>query len=160
MQVPRYWRTQNSRYALVGNRCSQCGRKQFPPRGLCSECGSGDLEAFRFCGRGEVFSFSIVYQSPNGFSRQVPYAVALVRLEEGPLVASQLTSVQIDQVEIGMPVEMVTRRLSEDGSDGIVVYGYKFRPTLIPQGGLSGVQMDDLRAALMSSRPPSGTLTE
>ncbi|MGD1997258.1 MAG: OB-fold domain-containing protein, partial [Anaerolineae bacterium] len=54
----------------------------------------------------------------------------LVRLEEGPLVAAQLTDVKADQVEIGMPVEMVTRRLRAEGEEGIISYGYKFRPLL------------------------------
>ena len=157
MQVPRYWRTQSSRYQLVGVRCGACDNKEFPPRGLCTECGSSDVEAFRFCGRGEVYSFSTIRQGPNG---QVPYMVALVRLEEGPLVSSQLTGVDPDQVEIGMPVEMVTRRLNDDGPQGIVVYGYKFRPTLSPDGSVSVERIEDLRSALLSSRPPTGVLTE
>jgi uncharacterized OB-fold protein len=160
MQVPRYWRTQKSRYALVGTRCSACDRKEFPPRSLCTECGAESAEDFRFCGRGEVFSFSTIRQGPNGFSGQVPYVVALVRLQEGPLLASQLTSVDPDDVELGMPVEMVTRRLSEDGPDGIVIYGYKFRPAVVPDTGLSVERIDDLRAALLSSRPPTGILSE
>jgi uncharacterized OB-fold protein len=56
--------------------------------------------------------------------------VALVKLEEGPMVAAQLTDVDNSKVEIGMPVEMVTRKLREDGKRGMIVYGYKFRPTL------------------------------
>ena len=54
--------------------------------------------------------------------------MALVRLEEGPLVTAQLTDVSPDEVEIGMPVEMVTRKLREFGEEGVIVYGYKFRP--------------------------------
>jgi uncharacterized protein len=46
------------------------------------------------------------------------------------LVAAQLTDVEGEKIEIGMPVEMVTRRLSEDGSKGTIVYGYKFRPVI------------------------------
>jgi uncharacterized OB-fold protein len=60
----------------------------------------------------------------------VPYTVALVELDEGPLVTAQLADVDQDQVEIGMPVEMVTRKLREEGEDGLIVYGYKFRQKL------------------------------
>jgi uncharacterized OB-fold protein len=56
--------------------------------------------------------------------------VAIVKLEEGPLVTAQLTDVDNKGVKIGMPVEMVTRKLREDGDRGILVYGYKFRPVL------------------------------
>jgi uncharacterized OB-fold protein len=55
----------------------------------------------------------------------------LVKLEEGPLVTAQLTDLGSQPVEIGMPVEMVTRRLRQDGDDrGMLIYGYKFRPVL------------------------------
>ncbi|WP_416181128.1 Zn-ribbon domain-containing OB-fold protein, partial [Chloroflexus sp.] len=54
--------------------------------------------------------------------------VALVRLEEGPLVTAQLTDCDEADLAIGMPVEMVTRRLMDTGEDGVLVYGYKFRP--------------------------------
>jgi hypothetical protein len=60
-----------------------------------------------------------------------PYTVALVKLEEGPLVTAQLTDVAPNEVEIGMPVEMVTRKLRTQGDEGLIIYGYKFRPRLV-----------------------------
>jgi hypothetical protein len=71
-----------------------------------------------------------VYNAPEGYDEYVPYAVALVKLQEGPLVTAQLTDIAPDEVEIGMPVEMVTRKVREFGEDGVIVYGYKFRPVL------------------------------
>jgi uncharacterized OB-fold protein len=59
-----------------------------------------------------------------------PYTIALVKLEEGALVTAQLTDVANEEVEIGMPVEMVTRKLSTQGEEGLIIYGYKFRPQL------------------------------
>ena len=60
-----------------------------------------------------------------------PYIVALVKLEEGPMVTAQLTDVDVDQLEIGMEVEMVTRKMSDDGVEGMIIYGYKFRPPIV-----------------------------
>lgn len=60
----------------------------------------------------------------------MPYTVALIQLDEGPLVTGQLTDLDPDEVEIGMPVEMVTRKIREDGDDGLIVYGYKFRKSV------------------------------
>jgi len=58
--------------------------------------------------------------------------VALVKLDEGPIITAQLTDVDNNAVEIGMPVEMVTRKMRNDGDErGLIVYGYKFRPMLI-----------------------------
>ncbi len=130
MQVPRHWRIQKQRYSLVGEVCESCGSKIFPPRDICPECEAPAKTPFQFSGRGEVYSYSSVYHPPEGFDEFAPYTVALVKLEEGPMVAAQLTDVEREKVEIGMPVEMVTRRLREDGSKGMIVYGYKFRPVL------------------------------
>jgi hypothetical protein len=54
----------------------------------------------------------------------------MVRLEEGPLVTAQLTDVDGVEVSIGMPVEMVTRKIRENADNGYIVYGYKFRPRM------------------------------
>jgi uncharacterized OB-fold protein len=85
-------------------------------------------EPYILKGRGRVYSFSVVRQPPEGFDDQPPYLVALVRLDEGPMVTAQLTDCDPDQVAIDMPVEMVTRRLRALGPTGLIVYGYKFRP--------------------------------
>ncbi len=79
-------------------------------------------------GRGKVYSYTVMYNVPHGFEEQKPYTVALVKLDEGPMVTAQLTDVDHKAVTIGMPVEMVTRKLREDGAEGQIVYGYKFRP--------------------------------
>jgi len=121
----------DARYRLEGNRCDDCGTLFFPPRELCPECRSERLTPQRLSGRGEVYSYTTVYKGPAGFADFLPYTVALVRLEEGPLVTAQLTDVDPEEVTIGMPVEMVTRTLREYGKDGLIVYGYKFRPVLL-----------------------------
>ncbi|GIV78680.1 Zn-ribbon domain-containing OB-fold protein [Litorilinea aerophila] len=81
-------------------------------------------------GYGEVYSFSTMYTVPKGFDDQKPYTVALIKLDEGPMVTAQLTDVDPADVHIGMRVEMVTRKLREDGGEGQIIYGYKFRPVL------------------------------
>ncbi len=87
-----------------------------------------------FSGRGEVYSYTTVYDAPAGYEENAPYTVALVKLEEGPMVTAQLTDLGDQPVQIGMPVEMVTRRLRQDGDErGMIVYGYKFRPVLAQQ---------------------------
>jgi uncharacterized OB-fold protein len=78
---------------------------------------------------GRVASFSEISNPPEGFSS--PLIAALVTLDNEVTLACQLTDVTLDQVEIGMPVEMVTRFISETGPEGCLVYGYKFRPSLL-----------------------------
>jgi uncharacterized OB-fold protein len=131
MEIPRHWRLKNQRYKLVGEVCPHCEAKLFPPRDVCPECGGEAKTLFAFSGRGEVYSFTTVYDAPAGFEENAPYTVALVKLEEGPLVTAQLTDLGEDPIAIGTPVEMVTRRLRSDGDErGMLVYGYKFRPLL------------------------------
>lgn len=130
MEIPRHWRIRKQRYGLVGELCPHCAAKLFPPRDVCPECGKDAREPYQFSGRGEVFSFTTIYEPPAGLEEYAPYTVALVKLEEGPIVTAQLTDVNSD-VKIGMPVEMVTRKIRTDGDErGMIVYGYKFRPVL------------------------------
>jgi len=128
MNIPRHWRLQSQRYALVGEVCNTCGAKLFPPRDVCPECSKPAYEPYKFSGRGTVYSYSTLYQAPAGYEEYIPYTVALIKLDEGPLVTAQLADVDPADVEIGMPVEMVTRKLREEGEAGMIVYGYKFRP--------------------------------
>lgn len=130
MQTARHWRTRNQRYSLTGEVCEKCGSKIFPPRDICPDCDAPAKTPFTFSGRGKVYSFSTVYNAPAGYEDNMPYTVALVKLEEGPMVTAQLADVTPDEVEIGMPVEMVTRKLRQEGEQGVVLYGYKFRPLL------------------------------
>jgi uncharacterized OB-fold protein len=131
MEIPRHWRLKQQRYGLVGEICPHCEAKIFPPRDICPQCGGEAKTTFAFSGKGEVYSFTTIYEAPTGFDETAPYTVALVKLEEGPIVTAQLTDLGETKPEIGMPVEMVTRRLRQDGDErGMLVYGYKFRPLL------------------------------
>ena len=131
MEVPRHWRLRKQRYGLVGEVCPHCDAKLFPPRDVCPECGQEARTLYNFSGKGEVYSYTTVYDAPAGYEENAPYTVAIVKLEEGPLVTAQLTDVDGQDIRIGAPVEMVTRRLRSDGDErGLLVYGYKFRPTL------------------------------
>src|SRR4030043_235137 len=128
--LPRNWRLKKQRYSLIGEVCPNpdCEAKIFPPRDICPHCGGSAHEEYQFSGKGEVFSYTTIYDAPEGYEENAPYTVALVKLEEGPMLTAQLTDLGEKSVEIGMPVEMVTRRLRSDGDRGMLVYGYKFRP--------------------------------
>jgi scaffold protein (connect acetoacetyl-CoA thiolase and HMG-CoA synthase) len=86
-------------------------------------------EQYTFAGTGEIFSFTTLQETPENFDDQAPYMLALVKLDEGPLITAQLTDLD-DAVAIGDRVEMVTRKLTTEGARGMIVYGYKFRKVL------------------------------
>lgn len=154
--ISRNWRLQKVRYGLVGEICPK-GHLIFPPRDICPNCivESRAQTPYQFSGKGEVYSYTTIFEptnAPEGYEDQAPYTVALVRLIEeesggerieGPLVTAMLTDLDTDKpreaenqkdqrVFIGQQIEMVTRKLKEDGERGMLVYGYKFRPVLEP----------------------------
>ena len=131
MEIPRHWRLRQQRYGLVGEVCPHCEAKVFPPRDICPSCGQEARTLYAFSGKGEVYSYTTIYEAPAGYDENAPYTVALVKLNEGPMVTAQLTDLGNQPIQIGMPVEMVTRKLRQDGDErGMLVYGYKFRPVL------------------------------
>lgn len=132
MEISKHWRLSAQRYQLVGETCEHCGASIFPPRDVCPDCAKPAQELFAFSGKGEVYSFTTVLDAPEGFEEQAPYIVALVKLDEGPMLTAQLSDLD-GQPQIGMRVEVVTRKLRTDGDAGIIVYGYKFRPELARQ---------------------------
>jgi uncharacterized OB-fold protein len=75
-----------------------------------------------------VFSFTVIRVAPEGFETFTPYIVGLIMLDEGVKVTSQIVDCDIEDVYIGMPVESCFRKLRTDGKDGIICYGFKFRP--------------------------------
>jgi uncharacterized OB-fold protein len=127
--LARNWRLKEQRYQLVGNRCTVCGTRFFPPRTVCTECRSTSFEPFQYSGKGEIYSYTTLRQAPAGFENQAPYSIAMIKLDEGVMVEAQLTDVSPDDIEIGQRVEMVTRKLREEGEAGLIIYGYKFRPS-------------------------------
>ncbi len=133
MHIARNWRVKKQRYSLQGETCHHCGTKVFPPRDICPECAKPAYDPLQLSGQGEVYSHTTVYDAPVGFQHQAPYSLALVRLDEGPMLTAQLTDIDPKEVHIGMPVEMVTRKLSVEGDEGLIQYGYKFRPRMMTQ---------------------------
>ncbi len=129
MSVPRYWRNEIPRYRLQGEQCSECGAKYFPARPICI-CGSTSFKPHKLAERGEVVTWTTILNPPIGYERFVPYVVALIELEDGYKLLSQVVDVAPEEVTAGMKVEAVFRKVKEDGKDGIIHYGYKFRPII------------------------------
>ena len=125
MDLAKHWRQRAARYRLEGQRDRLSGVVRFPPE---SGRATEQWEPYTLSGVGTVYSFTVVRQPPAGYEEQTPYLMALVKLADGPMITAQLTDCDPEQVTIDMPVEQVTRRLRDLGPDGLIVYGYKFRP--------------------------------
>ena len=124
MQLAKHWRLKSQRYRLEAVRNRETGEVIFPPPPITGP----QHESMSLLGVGEVWSFTEIKNGLEEFGGS--YVVALVKLAEGPLVTAQLTDIEPSAARIGLRVEMVTRKLRDLGPEGLLVYGYKFRPLL------------------------------
>jgi uncharacterized OB-fold protein len=130
MQIAKAWRRQPSNLRLEGTRCTGCGQLEFPAVIRCAHCGGIEFEIYRFSGKGTIVVASTVYEATRDFGEHVPYCAAIVELQEGIHLAAMITDVDPQDVTVGMPVEMVTRRIAAQGDTGPILYAYKFAPLL------------------------------
>ncbi len=122
------WRRIYERYGLKGTVCENCGTAYFPPRNICAKCRRrGKLVDKKFEGKGKVIGFTEITAPPEGFELAAPYVLALIELEEGPKLLAQLVNTKYQDVDFGMQVETVFRKVREDGEEGAIHYGYKFK---------------------------------
>ncbi len=100
---------------LMVQRCEGCGGMRFPSSEMCTKCFSSRAKWVPVSGRGEIFSFNIMHQVYHpAFAAEVPYAVVVVQLEEGPKMLSNLVGVKPHDIKCGMPVEVVFEKLSDE----------------------------------------------
>jgi uncharacterized OB-fold protein len=93
---------------LLYQYCRACGRAQFYPRALCAGCQGGGLEWRCSSGRGSIHSFTVVHRAPSeAFKTEVPYALALVDLEEGFRMMLNVRGADPESLRIGQPVRIV-----------------------------------------------------
>lgn len=108
-----YWKSA-AEGRLVLQRCTTCATFQFYPRALCTTC-AGETEWVEASGRGVLHTFTVIRQNRSeAFAALVPYAVGIVELEEGVRMMSNVIGCDIDELEIGMPLEVVLLEASED----------------------------------------------
>lgn len=94
-----------ARGELLLQHCVACGHLQFHPRVLCTACGATTLGWSKATGRGTVESHTVVRRAITAaYTPQLPYALVLVRLEEGPRLMSTLGGCALEDVRIGLPV--------------------------------------------------------
>ncbi|ADP77757.1 protein of unknown function DUF35 [Methanothermus fervidus DSM 2088] len=128
-EITRTWRHIPQRYNLIGSKCKNCGSVFFPKRIICPNCRrKGKIEDFKFSGHGKIYTYSVVHAAPEEFKENSPYIVAIVELDEGAKVTAQIVDCKPEDIKIGDEVEMVFRKIREEGEDGVITYGFKFRP--------------------------------
>ena len=117
-----YWQAAKD-HRLALPKCEDCGQFWFPPSATCPHCLSTNFSFQNVSGRGKVFSFVTFHRVYRpAFAQDVPYVVALVELEEGPRLLTNILGISHEDVRCEMPVEVVFDDYDEDVSVP------KFRP--------------------------------
>jgi uncharacterized OB-fold protein len=110
---------------LMASKCRECGKYFFPQRVICLNCGAEALEETPLSGRGRIYTYTVARQQLPGALVQVPYAIAIVSMEEGCQVYSPVTE-DWESLEIDMDVEVYFEKVGED-EEGNDQLAYKFR---------------------------------
>jgi uncharacterized OB-fold protein len=103
-------------HKLMIQRCASTGAYQFPPTTFCQGAGLERPEWVQASGKGKVFSWIVVrHPVPKDiYASEVPYAVALVTLEEGCRVTGNIIGVDVDDITADMPVQVSFRDVTDD----------------------------------------------
>ncbi|MGD0477410.1 MAG: Zn-ribbon domain-containing OB-fold protein [Nitrososphaerales archaeon] len=120
------WRVKDRYYRLIGSRCQECGAEFFPPVYMCRRCGSENIEDKEMPKEGKIMTYTQLHEPLPGFETQTPFYLAVVRLDNGARVLSQLVDSPDESVKTGARVRATVRRAKVDGDSGQIHYGYKF----------------------------------
>jgi len=109
-----YWEYAK-KHELRMQKCTQCGYIRFPVNIVCPKCHSMEAEWTRLSGQGKVYSYVIYQQAYHpSYKDDIPYAVAIIQLDEGPRMESNITGCQMEDIKIDMPVEVYFDDVTED----------------------------------------------
>jgi hypothetical protein len=108
-----YWQSA-AEGRLVVQRCTSCAEYQFYPRALCASC-AGQTEWVEAAGRGTLHTFTVIRQNRSpAFAALSPYAVGIVELEEGVRMMSNIVDCDVEQLEVGMALEVLLLKAADD----------------------------------------------
>ena len=100
---------------LLIQQCRDCRKYVFYPKLFCPHCLSENLECVKSKGRGKVYSYSIIQSyAPSEFAEDLPYVVAVIELEEGVRMMSNIVDCPLEEIQCDMPVEVVFEQVTEE----------------------------------------------
>jgi uncharacterized protein len=127
---PRYWREMPQRYRYEAARCTSCGKIHFPPRLVCSKCRGQKFETVTLAPEGTLETWTVIRVAPSGFGDEAPYAVGVVKLDDGVRMTAQIVDCEPESLKMGARVRREFRKVQQDGESGVICYGYKFVPVV------------------------------
>jgi len=109
-----YWNAAREEKLLL-QKCSDCGKHIFYPRLLCPACFSDNIDWIEASGKGNIYTYTVVTNNaPSIFLEDMPYVIAIVRLEEGVQMLTNIVDCDHEKLACDMPVEVTYRKLNEE----------------------------------------------
>ena len=116
------------RYRYEAAVCDGCGTWHFPPRLICDKCQKREFTTKTMERTGKILTHTVIRVAPSQFTDQAPYAMAIVEMDDGPRITTQVVDYRDGQLEIGQKVRIEFRRISSDGEAGTIQSGYTAVP--------------------------------
>lgn len=125
MLTVKSWRAIPQRYRYEANKCNKSGKVYFPPRIVC-KCGKDcKLEPVIMATEGTIIASTVIRVAPSQFVDEAPYAMAIVEMDDGARITTQVVDCKPEEVVIGKRVKLEFRKIQEEGKSGVICYGYK-----------------------------------
>jgi len=91
---------------LMAAKCNKCGTLFLPPRPMCAKCLSMDLQWTELRKRGKLLTYTVIHISPKQFESMAPYAVGIIKLEDGPKLPGMIQNIKPEEIKVGMNLEV------------------------------------------------------
>jgi len=94
---------------LLGLKCQDCGAITVPPKMVCRQCASPDMEVVELKGSGKIRTFTTVFVASEGREDEIPYTIVMVELDDGPWIMGNLDGIDPAQASmelVGKKVKM------------------------------------------------------
>jgi uncharacterized OB-fold protein len=123
---PRYTREIPHRYRLEAQKFKN-GEITLANRYVSNKDGKieKEFEKITLGGKGKIITYTIIYVSADQYARQTPFPVAIIETEEGARLTAQVVDCKPEDLKTGAKVELIFRKIMEEGKAGIINYGYK-----------------------------------
>ena len=128
MPTARAWREYPKRYRYEAAVCKKCGKWHFPARLVCDACGGEEFETKAMRRTGKILTYTVIRVPPAPYKDESPFAVAIVEMDDGPRITTQVAAWKESELKVGQPVRLEFRKIQTDGEAGPIQYGYKAVP--------------------------------
>ncbi len=114
---------------LMAAKCKRCGELMLPPRTICPNCIGKDLSWIELKANGKLLAYTLIHVAPKQFETLAPYAVGIVKLDDGPQLLGMIRGVEVEKLKVDMSLTVEFEKTSNTGGAQWPAWSrYYFRP--------------------------------